>query len=233
MAKAVPDHVAQRLADAAPIFARDGVDGARITDIAAATGVPRATLYYYFEGKIDLLGFLICRWLEDIAERVRIAAARGSSFEKLDAIVTAQIEAMVSAPALTQVVMANLGRVGKLPEVAADLERALYEPIAEILADGQRAGDFCVADPVLVAVAIAGAVNLPVIHELAADRVPDAAAVSAQVMRLVRHGVARSPEASPGLGSGAAGFDRGVLEAEDLGEHPGDLLLGRGRNSAE
>lgn len=195
MAKAVPDHVAQRLAEAAPIFARDGVDGARIADIAAATGVARATLYYYFEGKIDLLGFMICRWLDDIADRVRNATARGSNFDKLEAVVTAQIAAMLSSPALTQVVMANLGRVGRLPEVAARLECTLYAPIAEILVDGQRDGDFCIGDPALAAVAIAGAANLPVIHELAADRVPDAAVVSSEVMRLIHYGVARAPEA--------------------------------------
>jgi len=43
------------------LFAEHGLDATKMDDVAAATGVPKATLYYYFEGKEDILRFLFLR----------------------------------------------------------------------------------------------------------------------------------------------------------------------------
>lgn len=44
---------------AARIFARDGFQGATLQAIAAEAGVGKATLYYYFEGKRDIVRALL------------------------------------------------------------------------------------------------------------------------------------------------------------------------------
>jgi AcrR family transcriptional regulator len=45
---------AEIIAAALRVFARDGIAGARISDIAAEAGVPPASIYDYFPGKQDL-----------------------------------------------------------------------------------------------------------------------------------------------------------------------------------
>lgn len=189
MAKDIPSHIAERLPAAAAVFARDGVDHARMAEIVDATGIPRATLYYYFEGKEDILCHLVRYWLEMLADTVRSAATGPSQWSRLENVIAAQVDAMILDSATTQVVMANLGRVAQLPEVASELERAIYQPLADILADGVRDGSFDVVDPQTTAVAIAGAMSLPVIHDLAAGQTPDPRTLTESILRFVRQGV--------------------------------------------
>lgn len=47
----IPRQIAERLPAAADLFADKGLNDSKIEDVAAATGVPKATLYYYFAGK--------------------------------------------------------------------------------------------------------------------------------------------------------------------------------------
>ncbi len=49
--------IADRLPAAAALSAERGLNDTKIEDVAAATGVPEATLYYYFAGKEDILAF--------------------------------------------------------------------------------------------------------------------------------------------------------------------------------
>ena len=44
--RAVPVQIAARLPAAAELFADRGVESTKIEDVAAATGVPKATLWY-------------------------------------------------------------------------------------------------------------------------------------------------------------------------------------------
>ena len=60
---------------AAPLFAERGLDGATMSDIAEVTGIPRATLYYYFEGK-EAVFACMCGLVLDRFEEV-ISAALG------------------------------------------------------------------------------------------------------------------------------------------------------------
>jgi AcrR family transcriptional regulator len=47
----IPDDMTAKVMAAAQLFAERGLDGATMSDIAEVTGIPRATLYYHFEGK--------------------------------------------------------------------------------------------------------------------------------------------------------------------------------------
>ena len=80
----VPEGIVERLDGAASVFADRGFDQTRIEDLAEATGIPRATLYYYFAGKEDILAWLLRRMLAEMAEAVATARAgrarRGSAW---------------------------------------------------------------------------------------------------------------------------------------------------------
>ena len=55
----LPVQLATKLYGAAELIADQGLDNTKIDDIAEASGVPKATLYYYFTGKEEILAFLL------------------------------------------------------------------------------------------------------------------------------------------------------------------------------
>ena len=69
----LPAGMRVKVLGAAELFAEFGLDATKMEDIAAATGVPKATLYYYFAGKEDILTFLFNEILDEIARATDIA----------------------------------------------------------------------------------------------------------------------------------------------------------------
>ncbi|HVW34500.1 MAG TPA: helix-turn-helix domain-containing protein, partial [Acidimicrobiia bacterium] len=57
------------------MFAREGFASTRMDELAAAAGVPRATLYYHFGGKDEVLAWLLRSTLADLKAVVAEAAA--------------------------------------------------------------------------------------------------------------------------------------------------------------
>lgn len=74
---------AKIISEAAPIFRENGFEAARLADIAKAAGLDRATLYYYFSSKDELLGEAVGKVTDDnlvfleslINERTDLAAS--------------------------------------------------------------------------------------------------------------------------------------------------------------
>ena len=69
----LPTGMRVKVLAAAGLFAEYGLDATKMEDIAAATGVPKATLYYYFAGKEDILTFLFSEILDEIASAIEEA----------------------------------------------------------------------------------------------------------------------------------------------------------------
>jgi TetR/AcrR family transcriptional regulator len=55
----LPNGMRDELLNAAQLFADQGLDATKMEDIAATTGVPKATLYYYFKSKEDTIDLLL------------------------------------------------------------------------------------------------------------------------------------------------------------------------------
>ena len=88
----VPAQIAARLPAAAELFADRGFENTKVEDVAAATGVPKATLYYYFSGKEEILAFLFEDMLTAIADQAAIAmGTEGTARERLELVVKTQI----------------------------------------------------------------------------------------------------------------------------------------------
>ena len=51
----LPAKLASQLYGAAELIAERGLDGTKIEDIAEATGIPKATIYYHLDGKNGVL----------------------------------------------------------------------------------------------------------------------------------------------------------------------------------
>lgn len=164
----VPGQIAGKLSAAAELFADRGVDQTKIEDVAAATGVPKATLYYYFAGKEEILAFLFQDTLRHIADEVAIAVeSEGTAAERLRRVVTAQLAVMAEQPAVCRALTGELGRAGRMPAIAAAIRDAYHAPVAHLLTQGAADGSLAeVADAEAAALVVFGAVTVTGLSKL-------------------------------------------------------------------
>jgi AcrR family transcriptional regulator len=143
----LPDDLAERIDLAAQVFADNGLDATRIDDLAKATGVPRATLYYYFPGKEHILAHLLSRTLGQMTVKLAAAAAEpGTGRERLARLVREHLVFIGSHGPTYRLLFAELGRAASLVDIAAGVDLAIMSPIREALRDGQRDGSLRVDD---------------------------------------------------------------------------------------
>jgi AcrR family transcriptional regulator len=192
--RAVPDGIAERLEAAAVVFADHGFDQTRIEQLAEATGIPRATLYYYFAGKEDILAWLLRRMLAEMAEAVAAAAAGpGTARQRLEAVLRAKVEVQARHPATGRALMADLGRAGRIPEIAAAIQAAFHQPVRRLLAEGEADGSLRpVGDPETTASAVYGAITMAGAHYLVADNRLDPGRVATEVTTFILAGLGAS-----------------------------------------
>ena len=89
-----PGPARERILDAAEaVFAEKGVDGARVEEIARAAGVNKALIYYYFEGKAQLLNAVMERVLEEnVSVKERAVESGADEQELIPALMSARFE---------------------------------------------------------------------------------------------------------------------------------------------
>ncbi|CAB4895776.1 MAG: TetR family transcriptional regulator [Actinobacteria bacterium] len=164
----VPSSIAARLPAAAELFAERGLDATKIEDVAAATGVPKATLYYYFSGKEEILAFLFRDTLRHMADQVRLAAERdGTAAERLVDVMRAQLTVMGEQPSVCRALLGELGRAGRMPAIAAAIRDAYHAPVAQLLREGADDGSLAaVVDVDAAALVIFGAVTVTGLSQL-------------------------------------------------------------------
>jgi AcrR family transcriptional regulator len=158
----VPTQLAAKIYRAADLLADQGLDDTKIEEIAEVTGVPKATLYYYFAGKQDVLVFLFQDFLSLVAGDVAVAAdAPVSGAAGLRAVIEAQLRLMFQHPAVCRALIGDLGRAARLPEIATAINEAFYDPLERLLAAGAADGSLRpVEDTIGAAATIFGAVTL-------------------------------------------------------------------------
>jgi AcrR family transcriptional regulator len=186
--------MAVRLTEAAGSFI-SSFEEVRMEDIASAAGVSRTRLYYYFSGKDDILAFLLREMLDDLT-LVAAGAARGDGSPpvRLGAVIRAQLGHLNAHPALSQLLIANLGRAGKLPDIAARVNDGFVEPVKQLLAEGARDGSFRpLADDDLGAGALFGAVLVIGLRYLVTEGTIDVDRVMGLIGPMFWNGIAPNP----------------------------------------
>lgn len=158
----VPASVAAKLYAASDVIAANGLENTKIEDIAKASGVPKATLYYHFAGKDDILAFLLKDSLAVMAYEVTVAAdSAGSGRERLAAVLRVQVEHTMHRRGSSRALVGDLSRAIRLPELATAVQQVFYDPITRVLQAGADDGSLrAVADPGADAVSIFGAVMM-------------------------------------------------------------------------
>jgi AcrR family transcriptional regulator len=146
---------------AAELFAERGLDATKTEDIAATTGVPKATLYYYFEGKEEILAFLFNEILDEVERAVETAVhTEGTAADRLRAAVVAHLQVFEDFPAASRALQFDLGRAARIPQIDERVEAAVRGPVRRLLEEGAADGSLRpVAHPRIAAVAILGAVT--------------------------------------------------------------------------
>jgi AcrR family transcriptional regulator len=185
----VPAGLADKLTTAASGFAVS-FDDVGMEDIASASGIPRATLYYYFAGKDDVLGFLLRSMLDDLRESVAVALdAGGDARNRLAAVVRAQLAHLAANPAASQLLLMNLGRAGRLGDIATGIDTGFHAPVRRVLADGVASGELVDLDVELTASAFYGAVTIVGLRSLVITGGVDVDAITERLFPVFWSGV--------------------------------------------
>ncbi|AXN50451.1 transcriptional regulator BetI (plasmid) [Mycobacterium marinum E11] len=167
----VPAQIAERLPAAAALFAERGLNDTKIEDVAAATGIAKATLYYYFAGKEDILTFLLEDVLHQLTDEVStIVGAEGTGIDRLHGVITAQLQMMAQRPAVCRALIGELGRAARIPVIADMISAAYLEPVEALLRAGAADGSLVAVDnPRAAAIALFGAVTTSALTVLVTD----------------------------------------------------------------
>lgn len=178
--KQPPDDIADKLIAASKQFRGTGLD-VSMDEVALAADIPRATLYYYFSGREDLINFYLAHKLDTVSVAMQKAvAAEGSVTDRLDGLIRAVLHAMAAQPAIcTELPEALRKARNNYSEVALKADVVMRQPIRDLLIEGKANGELDVSDVDIAIDAIHGAVGqvalirITMTGELDADQVAD------------------------------------------------------------
>jgi len=144
------------LAAAAEEFAARGFDGAKVDRIAARARVNKALLYYYFRNKAALYREILLDLFRTVAAAVIAGREQGGApDDQLVRFVETVAGEIVRRPLFPAMWLREMAEGGRHVDEAMMLEmRRVVEALGAILSDGQRAGAFRAANPLVTQVGI-------------------------------------------------------------------------------
>jgi TetR/AcrR family transcriptional regulator len=142
--KTPPAELARQLVDVSDQILR--ADPAlRLEDIAQMVGASRATMYYYFSGRDDLLSFLLVTHAKNGAQAVRDRVDAGlPPSDRLQLMIRTLVEFLGRCPGMCSGLLGALGGSGRLRDVLAANETWIAGPLREVLIEGRATGVFAV-----------------------------------------------------------------------------------------
>ncbi|MGE0044762.1 MAG: TetR/AcrR family transcriptional regulator [Hyphomonadaceae bacterium] len=182
---------AQLIDAASQAFNARGVSQASLTEIGERLGVTRAALYYYAEGREDLL-FQCYRHACEVEARDLEAASKvkGGALARITHFVRARLD-----PERPET--ASLCETALLEEEPREtiegLRQANLARLIDMIEAGQKAGALRRASPRVVAEAIAGMIAWVPLAQRWAETLPDVARAREAVLELLSRGIAARP----------------------------------------
>lgn len=195
---------------AAEVFAREGYAGARVDDIARRAGINKAMLYYHVGDKDALHLAVFTEAMGEARKRLEAAAASAAGpEERFRAVVRAMARMANEHPNFAPMMLREIASGGAdLPDPVVAQMRGVFQVLADVLAEGVKAGVFRNVDPYMTHMFIGGSLlvlvsGAPIRQRVrgavaAADRAPDD--VAAYVADLLLGGLcvpARPKKPSP------------------------------------
>ncbi len=145
-------------------FAEQGLAGARMDAIAAAAGVNKALLYYYFRSKDELYSAVLDEFFVRLQTRIGRALDSGASAsERILLYARAHFDSVAESPyyaRLFQGEMMNAGREGspRLSHIVEQYIKPIAFRVVEVLQQGIAAGEFREIDPAQFAPTMAASI---------------------------------------------------------------------------
>lgn len=174
----VPEELAEKLFHTAfGLFGEKGFERTTMDEVAAASGVARATLYYYFRGKDDLFVFLLERGVSLLGAALGEATQSGSNAkERLVFALERMIDLMAEFREVLLVAMQQFGRIALREEAShAWLHERSTVVLRSILEEGAKDGSLRPVDPESAALGMFGAACWLCLHHIqSSGRVPTA-----------------------------------------------------------
>ncbi|MEV6067151.1 TetR/AcrR family transcriptional regulator [Nocardia sp. NPDC052001] len=154
----------QIIAAAVEVISEFGYGNASLARIAKHAGISKGVISYHFDGKDDLMTQLVIQLYVSGAEYMTpiIGAAPGWRGKVL-AYIESNLEFIAAnkryVAAMTDVVLNLRDAEGKSRFVNVESAREILRPIADMLREGQREGEFGDFDPILMAKSIRDAID--------------------------------------------------------------------------
>ncbi|OLB66694.1 MAG: hypothetical protein AUI10_01970, partial [Actinobacteria bacterium 13_2_20CM_2_72_6] len=145
MARAQEPAVRRRLVAAATrLFAEKGYENASVSEIVAAAGVTKGSMYHYFQAKDDLLFEIYHRVLAMQMDRLdRLAAGPGTAIDRLRAVAVDVVVTTVEHQDEATVFFLSMHLLDPDKRATVRAERRRYhERFRELVEEGQAAGLF-------------------------------------------------------------------------------------------
>ena len=137
----------------------------RFEDVADRVGVSRTTLYYYFSGREDLVGFLLA---EHLVEGGRVVAEAISEptqpvADRLRDLLTAMIAFLSAKPGMCAALLTTMASGSGVVEVMLANQQHVAGPLHQLLVEGQQKGEFDFAEAADATDAVMGALLITVL----------------------------------------------------------------------
>src|ERR1700738_4071073 len=137
-----PSKLVQRLVSASEEVLRPD-PALRLEDIATLIGSARATLYYHFSGRDDLVAFLLEEHLRGAAETIELAVTpTGSPVVQLRSAITALVGFLGGHPGVCAGLLSFAGATGRLGTLMAAKDAKLGTPLQKLLDEGAATDQF-------------------------------------------------------------------------------------------
>ena len=145
------------LEGALSVFKEKGLEGATMDQIASAAGFGKATLYYYFKSKEEVLSAILVDGWQSIWESLEpVIAEEGSPRKTFVNMLIKIAENAQNRPGLFEFLF-NVPKAIKLDDQPwKDYQHKLYAIIQGLLEDGVKQGEFPKVDPQLMFKALGG-----------------------------------------------------------------------------
>lgn len=137
--------LADVIATGAALMKTRGYEGTSISDIAAALGIRKSTVYHHVESKQQLL-YLIVQDYQSVSEALidRTNAAGGAPLERLQTLITGMISSVSENSGLPMVFLAR--EIGLLEDKykrdVLETRDRFEHYVEDLIREGQTSGDF-------------------------------------------------------------------------------------------
>jgi TetR/AcrR family transcriptional regulator len=190
------------LAAATRLFAAKGYAATSVRDILRAANVTAPVLYYHFGSKQGLFGDLFREGIETLDEEVKKAVGEATTVaERVRAYCQVHVEVQERYSDLRWIAEALIAGP---PKAAPRFDfkgrfAAMVQELADLVGAGVESGEFRACDPIAVALALLGAVEMTVRARRIGARLPGLANPLDGVLTVVLDGL-RPPTAADGGG---------------------------------